>query len=102
MPSVEELTVAAVRAAMAPGFELDAVAVALVDRAHGNVTALRLARARVERGAGWRSGPVGERAREVLSRAIDLCTHPAAEVILEIDLTDGARLDGSRRVAPEV
>ncbi len=96
MPSVEELTIAAVRSAMAPGFELDEVAVALAHRAQHNVTALRIARARVERGAGWRSGPIGLRAREALSRAIDLCEHPAAEVITEVDLTDGAQADRSQ------
>lgn len=73
MPSVEELSVTAVRSAMAPGFDPDQVAAELVERSRRNVTALRMARARVERGAGWRSGPIGQRARDVLTQAINLC-----------------------------
>lgn len=104
MPSVEELSVTAVRSAMAPGFELDAVALDLLDRSQSNLTALRLARARVERGAGWRAGPIGQRAREALTRAIELGLQPEPERIThvtdigdigEIDLTDhGSRLRG--------
>jgi hypothetical protein len=95
MPSVEELSVAAVRSAMAPGFELDQVASDLLGRAQDNGTALKLARARVERGAGWRAGPIGQRARDALTRAIELSEHPQAERIPEIDLTDGSsRLGG--------
>jgi hypothetical protein len=98
MPSVEELSVAAVRSAMAPGYELDAVAADLLCRAQSNVTALRLARARVERGAGWRAGPIGQRARDALTRAIELSEHPAAERIPDIDLTDSTtRLGGQLR-----
>jgi hypothetical protein len=99
MPSVEELSVAAVRSAMAPGYELDAVAAQLTARARRNVTALKLARARVERGGGWRSGPIGLRAREALSRAIELCEHPAAEVITDIDLTDTVDLTDSSELS---
>jgi hypothetical protein len=88
MPSVEELSVAAVRSAMAPGFRLDHVAAELSTRANANVTALRLARARVERGAGWRAGPIGQRARDALTRAIELSQPGEPAAIDEIDLTD--------------
>ncbi|MGY6501396.1 MAG: hypothetical protein ACXIVQ_10960 [Acidimicrobiales bacterium] len=86
MQSVDELTIAAVRSAMAPGYDVDEVAADLVARAQRNITALRLARARVERGAGWRSGPIGQRARDALIRAMELALHPADP----IDLTDTA------------
>lgn len=98
MQSVDELTIAAVRAAMAPGYDLDAVAADLADRAHRNITALRLAKARVERGAGWRAGPIGQRARDALGRAMELAVRPADEIDLtgavapdEIDLTEESR-----------
>ncbi|MFP3907857.1 MAG: hypothetical protein ACLFWR_12550 [Acidimicrobiales bacterium] len=83
MPSIEELTVAAVRSAMAPGYEREQVGVELLRKAAQNTTALRIARARVERGAGWRAGPIGQRARDALTHAIEL-----AERGHEIDLTE--------------
>jgi hypothetical protein len=92
MPSVEELSVTAVRSAMAPGFDQERVATDLVIRARRNITALRMARARVERGAGWRSGPIGQRARDALTLAIDMCTALTRDLDLghldEIDLTE--------------
>lgn len=86
MTSIEELTISAVRSAMAPGYEQETAARSLCQRSGGNVTALRIARARVERGAGWRAGPIGQRAREALTRAIAL-TDPD-----EIDLTESGEL----------
>ena len=87
MPSIEELTVAAVRSAMAPGYRLETVGADLADRADHNVTALRIARARVERGAGWRAGPIGQRAREALTHAIALAEDDHSPDH-EIDITD--------------
>lgn len=94
MTPVEELTIAAVRHAMAPGYELETVARSLCHRAEANTTALRIARARVERGAGWRAGPIGQRARDALSRAIDLAEH--TDTGGDIDLTDPEELNLSR------
>ena len=85
MPSVEELTIAAVRSAMAPGYQQEVAGAELVERADHNVTALRIARARVERGAGWRAGPIGQRAREALTHAIALAEGGQDD---QIDLTD--------------
>jgi hypothetical protein len=93
MMQVEELTVAAVRSAMASDYELDRVASELMHRSHHNVTALRVARAKVERGAGWRAGPIGQRARDALTRAIERC-----EADDEIDLTEGAALASSDEI----
>lgn len=98
MPSVEELSVTAVRSAMAPGFDPALVASELVERSRNNITALRMARARVERGAGWRSGPIGQRARDVLTLAIELCerVEDARETLMasaEIDLTELEPID---------
>lgn len=93
MPSVEELSVTAVRSAMAPGYDLHKVAADLVVRARRNITALRMARARVERGAGWRSGPIGLRAREALTLAIELTVADAEIDLTEIDLTDRLERD---------
>jgi hypothetical protein len=86
MPSIEELTVAAVRSAMAPGYQRDTVGAELVQKAARNATALRIARARVERGAGWRAGPIGQRAREALTHAIELAER--ADQTESIDLTE--------------
>jgi hypothetical protein len=89
MPTVHELAVAAVRSAMAPGYQRELVGAELVRKAHRNITALRIARARVERGAGWRSGPIGLRAREALTCAIELAARD------EIDLTETADSDAT-------
>lgn len=96
MPSVEELSVTAVRSAMAPGFDPSLVALDLVERSRNNVTALRMARARVERGAGWRSGPIGQRARDVLTLAIELCdrVEETREALMTpVDLSDLEPID---------
>lgn len=97
MPTVHELAVAAVRSAMAPGYQRDLVGAELVQKAHRNITALRIARARVERGAGWRSGPIGMRAREALTCAIELAgrddTDHAVPDDIDLRTTDAETTD---------